>query len=214
MQIALERSSRGEIIDGDLEVAEQNYFAEKINFYIPEISLNGNLPVYNVSESFRFFGGLDEKQLIRTTDRDLRTNIELKQSLITGGNLTMLGNLWNRRSEYPLFGEYVTETSNQGVFDFTFQQPLLKPSEPKNQLNNKRDDLEIAKMAKVEETASLKKEVSEAYFGVLETELSIEISNDKAESARLKAEIDSMKFADGVLSEEAWLESTSSLKRT
>ncbi len=210
VQIALEKSSRGEIIDGDLEVAEQNYFAEKVNFYIPEISINGNLPVYNVAESFRFFGGLDQKQLIRTTDRDLRTNIELRQSLVTGGNVTALANLWNRKSEYPLSGTNVIETSNQGVFDFTFQQPLLKPSDPKNTLNNKRDDLEIARVTKVEEIAGLRKEVSEAYFGVLQTELQMKISNDKAESARLTGDIDSMKFVDGVISEEAWLESTSS----
>lgn len=210
LNIAVENSSRGEIISGDLEVAEQNYFAEKINFYIPEISINGNLPVYNVTESFRFFGGLDQKELIKTTDRDLRTNIQLTQSLITGGNINVIGNIWNRRSEYPLSGIEVIETSNQGVFDFTFEQPLLKPSEPKNNLRNRRDELEIARFTRIQEIAGLKKEVTDAYLGVLQSDLQLEIADSKTESARLQVEIDSVKFIDGVINEEAWLLSKSS----
>jgi outer membrane protein TolC len=194
IEVAIGKSSRGEIIDGDLEVAEQNYFAEKINFYIPEISINGNAPVYNVAESFRFFGGLDEKQLIRTTDRDFNANIQLNQSLITGGSVNVTGNIWNRRSEYPLSGIEVTETSNQGIFDFTFEQPLLKPSEPKNKLNNTRDDLEIARLTTLQDFAALKKEVTDAYVGMLQTDLKLEIADDKVESARLKNGIDSVKF--------------------
>jgi outer membrane protein TolC len=210
LNIAVENSSRGEIISGDLEVAEQNYFAERINFYIPEISINGNVPVYNVTESFRFFGGLDEKELIRTKDRDFRTYIELSQSLITGGNLTATANLWNRRSEYPQFGVDVTEIANQGVFDFAFEQPLLKPSEPKNDLHNRQDELEIARYTRIQELASLKKEVIDAYLGVLQSDLQLEMAEDKAESARLKMDIDSAKFLDGVINEEAWLVSKSS----
>ncbi|UCG60720.1 MAG: TolC family protein [Candidatus Zixiibacteriota bacterium] len=210
LRIAVDKSSRGEIIEGDLEVAEQNYFAEKINFFVPEISINGNAPVYNVSESFRFFGGLNEKQLIRTTDRDFKANIQLNQSLFTGGNLSVVGNLWNRRSEYPLSGIDVTEVSNQGVFDFTFQQPLLKPSEPKNNLRNRQDELEIARFTRVQELAKLKKEVTDAYLGVLQSEIQLQIAEDKAESARLKVDIDSVKFLDGVISEEDWLLSRSS----
>jgi hypothetical protein len=35
VDIALNRTSRGEMIRGNLEVAELNYFARKINFYLP-----------------------------------------------------------------------------------------------------------------------------------------------------------------------------------
>jgi len=210
LDIAINRSSQGEIIEGDLEVAEQNYFAEKINFYIPEISINGNVPVYNVTESFRFFGGLDEKQLIRTTSRDFKTNIQLNQSLITGGSISAIGNLWDRREEYPQLGVDVLEKSQQGVFDFKFEQPLLKPSEPKNQLNNRRDDLEIARYKRAQDIATLKKDVTEAYSGILQTQLQMEIAEDKLESARLQGETDSIKLADGVISEEDWLLSSSS----
>ncbi|MCK4574211.1 MAG: TolC family protein [candidate division Zixibacteria bacterium] len=209
IEIAVDRSSRSEIIEGDLEVAEQNYFAERINFYLPEISVNGSLPAYNVAESFRFFGGGDEKNLIKTTDLDFNTNIKLNQSLITGGNLTVTGNIWNREAEYPLSGADVTEKSSQGVFDFELEQPLLKPSEQKYELKNKKDDLELARLTHVEDLAALKNEVTEAYFGVLQTEVKKQVTRAKLEAATLTLGIDSAKFDDGIISEEARLESTS-----
>ncbi|HKK21726.1 MAG TPA: TolC family protein, partial [candidate division Zixibacteria bacterium] len=212
LDIAVMRSGRGSIIKGDLEVAEQNYFAERINFYIPEISINGNAPIYNVNESFRFFGGLSQKQLIRTTDLDFKTYIQLQQSLITGGNFTATGNIWRTRSRYPITSQGlndVTELSQQGVFDFTFEQPILKPSEPKYQLNNRKDDLEIARLTKVEDEATLKKDVINAYFGVLQSAIELNISNDNVESARLQEGIDSSKFMDGILAEEGYLASSS-----
>ena len=209
LEIAVGKSTRFGIIEGDLEVAEQNYFAERINFYLPEISINGSLPAYNVSESFRFFGGGEEKDLIKTTGLDFNSNIRLKQSLITGGNLTVQGNIWNRREEYPLSGSDVIEKSSQGVFDFEFEQPLLKPSEAKFELNDKKDDLEIARLAHVKELDALKKEVAEAYFGVLQTDLKKQICRHKVESATLKMGIDSAKLGDGIVSEQELLETTS-----
>ncbi len=212
MDMAVNKSSRGSIIKGDLEVAQQNYFAERINFYIPEISINGNAPIYNVNESFRFFGGLSQKQLIRTTDLDFKTYIQLQQSLITGGNLTATGNLWRTRSRYPITSQGlmdVTEISQQGVFDFSFEQPILKPSEPKYQLNNRKDDLEIARIARAEAEAGLRKEVVEAYFGVIQSAIELDISNDNVESAQLQEQIDSSKFADSILAEATYLESSS-----
>ncbi|MDH3938793.1 MAG: hypothetical protein OEV68_15830, partial [candidate division Zixibacteria bacterium] len=40
IDIAVNRTGRGGIIEGNFEVAEQQYFAEKIGFYLPEISIN------------------------------------------------------------------------------------------------------------------------------------------------------------------------------
>jgi len=209
IKIVVEQSDRGRIIEGDFEVAEQEYFARRINFILPEISINGSLPSYGVTESFRFFGGQDEKEIIKTTELDFNSNIKLNQSLITGGDLTVTAYLQKMESEYPLSGEDVDETSRRGIFNFEFEQPLLKPSEPKNELKNKKDDLEIARLVREEELANLKKEVTEAYFGVLQMELQYEITNDKLESARLQANIDSTKFSEEVIAEEDWLESAS-----
>ena len=57
LDIALNRTGRGEIIRGNLEVAEETYFAEKINFYLPEISINGALHSYGVSERWGYLPG-------------------------------------------------------------------------------------------------------------------------------------------------------------
>ncbi|MEE8148990.1 MAG: hypothetical protein V3T75_00940, partial [candidate division Zixibacteria bacterium] len=54
IEIAVIKTPRGYIIRGSSEVADQNYKARKINFYVPEISINGSLPAYSVDESYRF----------------------------------------------------------------------------------------------------------------------------------------------------------------
>ncbi len=213
LQRAVGVTSRSEIIRGNLEVAESNYFAEKVNFYLPEISINGSLPAYSVNESYRSWFGQPRKSLIKTTDFDFRGNIQLKQSLFSGGLLTVRGNLLNNRAEYP-FGDdlnvIIEENTRQGFFDFELDQPFLKPSDTRNDLHNRKDDLQIARLTQVTELKELKTEVTEAYFGVLQQTLQAELTNDQFEAVRLQAEIDSSKFRDGVISEEAWLESNSS----
>ena len=79
--VALNNTSRGSIIVGKREVAEQTYNARRINFLVPEISINGRLPSYSVDESFRLFIGGDGKQLYKTRDISFNTFVELKQSL-------------------------------------------------------------------------------------------------------------------------------------
>lgn len=216
LSIAVEKSTRGSLIKENVEVSRQLYNADKIRFYVPDISINGRLPVYNVSERFGYLYGLTEKRLNRTTDLNFDADITLKQSLITGGELSVISNLYNRESDYPqvdrLNGTIYTanQTDQLGQFDFSLTQPLLKPSEPKYNLKNKKDDLEIAEMQSTEDITSLKIEVVEAYFGVLQTSVQYEINAYQAESATLQAEIDSMKFLEEILSEEDYLTSTSS----
>ena len=210
--LAVTRTSRAEIIRGNLEVAETNYFAERVNFYLPEISIKGNVPAYSVNERWQMYGTLGSKKLINTEVFDFRTYLELRQSLISGGQLTVRGNLVNSDGEYPDGRDVsiiVKENTRQGVFDFEFEQPFLKPSDAKNELKNKSDDLEIARLTEVEEVTALKKELTEAYFGVLQLSLKTDFVRDKLESACLKADVDSVKLQDGVISEEAWLESAS-----
>lgn len=219
---AVSRTARGSIIDGRLEVAEQNYQARRTNFYFPEFSINGALPAYNADQSYRFFGGFDNKQLIQTTDLGFRSFIEAKQSLITGGDLRITANLTANDEEYPTqrtsfnqdstinrFLVDINETTRQGFFEFSLNQPLLQPSEAKHDLHNKRDDLRLAELKQIEDEAGLKTEVIEAYMGVVRLDLVKRLSQDKLRSAQLQAEIDSSKFADGIISEEEYLLSKS-----
>ncbi len=216
VDIALRQSNRGAIIEGDLEVAKQEYQAERINFYVPEISINGKLPMYRVFESFDYLPGQPDKTLNRRTNFDFDADITLKQSLITGGDFTLQSRLFNKDSKLPQVDANrniieVNQIDKQGQFDFSFTQPLLKPSQPKNDLKNKKDDLKIAEIVKIEETTKLKVEVVEAYFGILQSKLQYNIEKNKAESAKIQKDIDSSKFTEGILSEESWLTSESNL---
>ncbi len=225
VEMALQKSNRGAIIEGDLEVAKQQYQAERINFYVPEISINGQLPVYSVSENFDNIFGQPEKTLNRRTRFDFDADITLKQSLITGGDFTLQSRLFNRDSKYPQLTTIYDSSGNviarnifeenqidkQGQFDFKLTQPILKPSQPKYDLKNKKDDLKIAEIVRIEETTKLKIEVIEAYFGILQSKLQYDIESYKTKSAQIQKDIDSSKFSEGILSEEAWLTSASNL---
>jgi outer membrane protein TolC len=209
---AVGQTSRADIIAGNLDVAERKYYAERIGFYLPEISLNGNVPAYRVDESFRFFGGSDTRNLYKTNDLDFTGNIQLEQNLFTGGRLTARGNLNNKRTEYPLSSDIATridETTREGNFDFELVQPLLQPSTAVNDLRTAQDDLDLARHTRLEELAALKKEVTEAYFGVLQTSVKTSISENRVQATKSQAAIDSAKMQDGVIAEEAWLESAS-----
>ncbi len=215
VEIAVGRTARGGMIEANLEVAEQNYFARKINFYVPEIYLRGSVPAYNVDESYRFFGGADQKQLYKTRDLGFDSYIEFNQNLITGGDVIVTANLLASQDRYPNTrfdapeGTFIDEVTRRGYFAFKYTQPLLKPSDSKHNLNNTRDDYEIAKIQKIEEKTSLSKEVTETYMNLLQLSIKNELYSSKYESARLQSVVDSLKYLDEVISEEDWLLSTS-----
>ncbi len=209
LTIALNETGRGGILTGNLEVAEQNYFAEKINFYLPEISINGSVPAYRVNETYDFLPGTDQKSLGKRTFLDYDADITLNQSLITGGTLTLRSNLVDNDWEYPVQGLYATEKRRTGTFNFLLSQPILQPSEAKHRLKNTRDDLEIARFTQIEDRAKLQKEVVEAFIGVLQSEVTDQISAFKLEASSLKAGIDSLKLMDGVIANEDWLDTYS-----
>ena len=223
VELAVNNTPRGSIIRGRSEVAEQNYRAKRINFYVPEISINGSLPSYAVDESFRFFGGSSQKELYKTKELSFRSFVELNQSLITGGDLKITANLTDNDDQYPdtrrfdfsndsiPVGTFVTEKSRRGFFDFRLTQPLFRPSSARHDLDVRKANKEIAAFTRIQEQAGLVKDVTTAYLDLLESELKSSIYTDKLESARIKAGIDSSKFGDGVVSEEELLISTSAM---
>ena len=101
VNIALNNTARGGMIRGNLEVAEQYYSARRINMYLPEISINGSLPSYSQDESYRFFGGSNQKSLFEERTIDFRSFVELKQTLFTGGELTATANLFSQDIATP-----------------------------------------------------------------------------------------------------------------
>ncbi len=214
LTVAVGQSSRGNIIAGNLDVAEQNYRAKRINFYVPEISINGSLPSYTQAKRYGFAQGATDRSLFETRNLGLSSFIKLEQSLVTGGDLEVTANLTRNDDRRPNLdpsfdAPFVFDYSRAGYFSFSYAQPLLKPSESKHELHNRRDDKDIARYTQVEEIQSLKTEVTEAYMEVLRTTLGQEIASLKARKGMLQSGIDSAKHADGILSEEELLESTS-----
>ncbi len=209
---ALEKTARGRIIRGQAEVAAQQYQAKQINFKVPEVSINGSVPAFDVDESYRFFGGANTKQLYSTRDVSFNSFIELKQSLLTGGVLTGTANLTADDSRYPdtriLGGDnLVYETLRQGFFDLRLDQPLFRPSDGKKQLHDLQDDRDIAEATQRQREGELRREVTNAYVGVLRFQVKQELANDRLQSARAQVRVDSLKFRDGIISEEIWLQS-------
>ena len=216
IDIALNYTMRGEMIEGNLEVAEQLYSARRINMYLPEISINSSVPSYRQAQDYRPYRDPQERELFKTKNLDFSSFVELKQTLLTGGTITATADLVSEDRQYPdirfeSWQEiFVDQNSRRGSFSFNLEQPLFRPSTVKNELNNRRDDLEIATVTRLEEEAALRKEITEAYLGVLQLTLKLEVASGKLEKARLQEGIDSIKLSDGVLSEEDFLLSGSS----
>lgn len=215
--MALKQTARGDMIRGNLEVAQQYYSARRINMYLPEISILGSLPSYSNNESYRPFTNPYDKRLFEERNLDFSSFIELKQSLVTGGTVTATANLRSEDNRYPDTrsegtNEFlVNENSRQGFFNFSLDQPLFRPSSVRNELNNRRDDVKIAEMARIEEEAALRKEITEAYVGVLQKSIQLEMAVDELQKCELNEAIDSLKLADGIKSPEEYLLSSSDL---
>ena len=186
---------------------------------MPSVSVLGSLPSYAVDESYRFFGGSTRKRLYKTRGLGLNSFIQLEQSLLTGGKFNVRANLTAGEDRYPdtdptaPLGSFLEERSRRGYFDFTLEQPLLKPSQPRNDLANREDDLEIARLTRLQDETALRREVTEAFLGLLIADTKEQTAADRLEAAGLRAEIDSTKWNDGVLSEEEWLTSASRAPR-
>ena len=213
---ALSQTMRGEMIEGNFEVAEQLYSARRINMYLPEISIQGSVPSYRRAQAYQPYRNPLDRQPFRTRNLDFNSFIELKQTLVTGGSLTATADLVSEDKRYPdtryepLSGIFVDQYSKQGSFGFRLEQPLFRPSAVRNELGNRKDDLEIARVTRLEQSGILRKEVTEAYLGVLQQTLKAQIAAYKLEKARLQEGIDSAKLSDGVVSEEDFLLSSSS----
>jgi hypothetical protein len=155
IRLAVRESARGRIIRGDVEVKQGLYQASRSNFYFPSVSVNGQVPAYSVDQSYKFFGGSTRKRLYKTQGLTLNSFVELDQSLVTGGTLNLRANLANNRDRYPdtdpaaSANSFLDEVGRRGYFDFGLSQPILRPSQPRYDLANRKDDLEQARLTRV-----------------------------------------------------------------
>jgi len=211
LEAALGRTSRARILRGDEDIAKETYYARRLNFYLPTISINGATPSYETDQSYRFFGGSSRKQLYKTTDFGVTSFIRLQQNLITGGSLTATANLASTKNKYPDTspqadpGSFLDERSRRGYFDFILEQPILKPSSAKHELRSAESSMRVASITRFDEETALRKEVIEAYLGVLLAEVDESWRATQREKADRQAVIDSTKWQDGVIAKDDWL---------
>jgi outer membrane protein TolC len=192
-----------------------NYRAERINFYVPAVFIKGTVPQFSENTSYQPYSNAFDKQLFETRSVDFTSSLEARQSLISGGEIIAAANLLAQDERVPdtrfdrSLGYLINRDTRRGFFSVSLQQPLLRPSATKHDLNTREDELEIAAMTKREEEVELRQEVIDAYVGLLRLSVKREMYGDKLRAARLQADIDSAKYLDGILSEEEFLLSVS-----
>ena len=114
---AVRKTARGAIIDGNLEVSQQKYFAEKINYYLPEISINGSVPSYKVTNEYSRLPASEEKANREVKRLSFNSDITLTQNLITGGNLSFTTVLTNSDNRESLLSGVEDDKWKFGTFD-------------------------------------------------------------------------------------------------
>jgi len=223
----LNETTRGRIIAGEREVAQDKYQAEKIGYYIPEISFNTTLPSYQQTQNYDNYSGFAEPVFFKRTYFSGDGNLQLKQKIITGGDITVLAsfNFSDREYPYPLTRRVIDETSNDTTFtqelftatdrrrgsNFTFQfsQPIFRNSESRDSYLEARNNLDRANIQWRADRADLKEEGITAFFDLLMADIDWHIAGFQSELADYNAHFDSIKYDDSIITEEAWIESKS-----
>lgn len=229
LQTTLDRllgeTTRGRIIAGQRRVVEDKYAAERIGYYLPEISFNTTLPSYQQSEDYDVYPGSFDPILFKRSDVTASGNVRLRQKIITGGDLTFESRINIRNNEYPspvpMFrvddGDTTRYTIYQTALDkrrltnlyLQFSQPLFRTSVSRAAYHQAQDNLEKANVEFRQERADLKKEGITAYFDLLIADIDKRIAENQRDLAAYNAKWDSVKFVDGVITEEDWIESKS-----
>ncbi|MCP4568266.1 MAG: TolC family protein [FCB group bacterium] len=217
-------TTRGRLIAGQREVSQAKFRAERVGYFLPEISLNASGPTYQESEDYDTYPGFFDPIFFKRTNVFGGGNLRLKQKIITGGDLTFETQLNLRNDEYPN-ALYVDEVINDtltirklvgfstatdkrrlGNFYLQFSQPLFQTSSSRSAYREARDNLSKADIEWQVNRADLRKEGITAFFDLLTAEVDQEEAENNSQLANYNAKWDSVKFDDGVINEEAWIE--------
>lgn len=221
----LRETTRGRILTGQHEVVQAQFNAEKIGYYLPEISLNSTLPTYRRSRDYGNYYGFTEPIFFERSALSGSGNLQLRQKIITGGDLTFQAIFDARNDEYPtpvwrqapsgdstvLMREIdvATDRRRLGNFQLQFSQPLFRTSESRAAYLEARDNLTRADFQWRADRADLRREGISAFFDLLTADIDRQVAEYRSHLAAYNAGWDSVKFADGVITEEAWIESKS-----
>jgi outer membrane protein TolC len=210
------QSTRGRIITGRLEVAQAKFKAERIGYYLPEITFNTTLPTYDRSQNYDTYYGFPDPLLFKRTNVSGDANIRLKQKVVTGGEITLETqyNLRNDQYPSPKYGSdfsqitgFATATDKRrlGNLYLQFSQPIFQNSPTRSSYLETRDNLDKAEIEWRVSTTDLKREGITAYFDYLTAEIDRQAAQCQSDLAAFTAQWDSVKFTGGVITEESWV---------
>ncbi|MEZ5358428.1 MAG: TolC family protein [Candidatus Zixiibacteriota bacterium] len=219
----LDKSTRGQIIKGQFEVSQAKFNAEKIGYYLPEISLNSTVPSLTETENFAQFYGFTDPILAKRRTNSRTGDIRLQHKVITGGDITIRGYVYWRDAKYPSTinvydedrGEYVSylvtakDKTLRNTLSFEFSQPIFNTSDSRSAYNSAKTNMEQAQIQWRVDQADLKKEGVTAFFDLLMVGLDKDMADKNSKLAVFNAQWDSVKYADGIMTEEEWVESQS-----
>ncbi|NMC43305.1 MAG: TolC family protein [candidate division Zixibacteria bacterium] len=211
------QSTRGQIIAGQLEVAQAKFKAERIGYYLPEITFNTTLPTYISSQNYDTYPGYTDPLLFTRSDLSGDANIRLRQKVITGGEITMETQYNLRNNEYPsaVYGDnfvisgFATATDKRrlGNLYVRFSQPIFQTSATRSSYLETRDNLDKAEIEWRVNRTDLKREGITAFFDYLSADLDRQSAQCQSDLAAFNAQWDSVKFGGGVITEESWVTS-------
>ncbi len=219
LQHLLGETTRGRIIQGQHQVARDKYDAEKIGYYLPEISINTTLPTYVYSEDYNTYPGFTDPILFTRKNIGANGNIRMQQKVLTGGEVAFETRVNVRNDQYPtgVYGEdnsflgFQTATDKRRLANLylQFNQPLFQTSDTRLAYYQARDNLDKADIEYWRAQADLKKEGITAYFDLLIARVDKSVAENQSQLSAYNAKWDSVKFEDSVITEEAWIESKS-----
>jgi outer membrane protein len=207
--MALKQGKEFQISQKNLEASKANYSSKKLSFYLPKLSLNSNLPNYDVNENLFYSGGFGNR--IFTKDRTLSyyNAISLSQDFFTGGNLQVDGFVNSYDQRYQTFfenGDTIPERKTQEVLTnvgFRFTQPIMFWSSPNRlELDKSKVEYQLAQKDYAEKVNGLISELTSTYFDLLITQREVLIAEKKLESSQIVLENVKKMQAEGIKSDE------------
>ena len=224
----LNETARGRILTGQRQVAQDKFSAQRIGYYLPEISFNTTLPSYRQSQQYENYYGFAQPILFKRSDISSYGNLQLKQKIITGGDLIFQAGYDLRDNEYPTsvmravpvegFPDSVTferdiatatDRRRLGNFSLQFSQPLFRSSDSRSAYLDARENLSEADIQWLASRTDLKREGITAYFDLLSAGTDLQIAESQSHLAEYTARWDSVKYVDSVITEVTWVESKS-----
>jgi len=209
IKMALKQGKEFQISQKNLEASKANYSAKKLSFYLPKLSLNSNLPNYDVNENLFYTGGFGNRIFTKDKTLSYYNAISLSQDFFTGGNLQVDGFVNSYDQRYQTFfenGDTIPERKTQEVLTnvgFRFTQPIMFWSSPNRlELDKSKVEYQLAQKDYAEKVNGLISELTSAYFDLLITQREVMIAEKKLESSQIILENVKKMQAEGIKSDE------------